>query len=381
MGSPERTDWNNKSNITSRVRHAKALILQFWESRVRLAIPAAEGRTQLVLRDTLPDLLDNLERNLISDSSSADFKGAGTIGFHHGIQRAGLKEYSLAQVLSEYRILRQIVFEVLEAEGLMDSVVRDTVLNVIDEGVHSAAAEFTNERHQALEQSNRDLEHFAVIAAHDLRAPLSMITGFVDVLTETLKDKISADELNYLQTIERSSLHMMRLIDRLLDYSRINSKRAAFEVVNTSKVMQNLKQMLHDIIKSAGAELICGELPLLYGEPSLLSELFQNLISNAIKFRDSSRHLKITISAHEEKHEWHFSVKDNGVGISKEELENVFTLFKKIHERKEQQGSGIGLATVRKIVGLHGGRIWIESEPGVGSIFHFTIAKELSSTT
>lgn len=360
---------------SAQLARVKEKIMHVWESRVRESIISAPSKSEPVLRSQLPELLENLVSCISPKSGDIEFDEAGKIGKEHGEQRAGLLDYTFSQVLLEYRILRQVIFEVLEEEKLQISDVRDIILDVLDSGIEKAIDQFSYIRSEELKRSNRDLEHFAAIAAHDLKSPLATITGFAELLDESLQGKIGIEEIEYLRAIRRSSARMTLLIDRLLEYSSVGREVKPFESVSINQVAVNVMENLRTVIVSSQAKVHFDKLPVAFGDRSLLSQLFQNFISNALKFRDPNRAPEIYIDAKEEGQSWLFSIQDNGIGFDPKDKENIFSLFKRLDSVKAQSGSGIGLATARKVVELHGGRVWAESRPGAGSIFFFTLPK------
>lgn len=364
---------------SAQLARVKEKIMRVWESRARESIISAPSKSEPVLRSQLPELLENLVSCISPKSGDIEFDEAGKIGKEHGEQRAGLLDYTFSQVLLEYRILRQVIFEVLEEEKLQISDVRDIILDVLDSGIEKAIDQFSYIRSEELKRSNRDLEHFAAIAAHDLKSPLATITGFAELLDENLQGKVGIEEIEYLQAIRRASARMTLLIDRLLEYSSVGRETKPFESVSTNQVAVNVMENLSTIIASSQAKVHFDNLPVVFGDLSLLSQLFQNFISNALKFRDPNRAPEIYINAKEEEQSWLFSIQDNGIGFDPRDKENIFSLFKRLDSAKAKTGSGIGLATARKVVELHGGRIWAESHPGAGSTFFFTLPKSEKS--
>lgn len=354
---------------------AREKIMSTWETRVRESITSAPSKSVLALRNQIPDLLENLVFNISPHANISSFAGAGKIGKSHGGQRAGLLDYTCSQVLLEYRMLRQVIFEVLEETKLLTFEIRDIILNVLDEGIEKAIEQFSLVRSEELNRSNRDLQHFAAIAAHDLKSPLATITGFTELLYDSLREKVEIEEASYLQAIKRSSARMTLLIDRLLDYSSVGLEIKPFENLSLNRAVKDVLENLKSAIEKNNAKIFFNDLPIVYGDASLLSQLVQNFISNAIKFRAPQRALEIHIDAKEDGLSWLVCIRDNGVGFDPKNKEDIFSLFKRLDGTKAQIGLGIGLATVRKVIELHGGKVWAESEPGIGSSFFFTLPK------
>lgn len=372
---PDMPKNNERTSASTQLDQLKDKIMRVWEARIREGVASAPSKSTMVLRSELPELLENLISSILPEAGHIEQVETGKIGREHGEQRAALVDYTPSEVLFEYRTLRQVIFEVLEEEKLQVSTVRDIILNVLDEGIENAIGRFSNVRSEDLKRSNRDLEHFAAIAAHDLKSPLATIAGFAELLNESLQGQIGIDEAEYLQAIRRSTARMTLLIDRLLEYSSVGREIKPFEPVSTSQIIKNVIENLKTVIENTNAKVRFNELPIVYGDVSLLSQLFQNFISNAIKFRDPNRAPEIYIEAQEDGPCWLFSIKDNGSGFDPKDKENIFSLFKRLDSAKLKSGSGIGLATARKVIEIHGGRVWAESKPGVGSKFFFTLPK------
>lgn len=353
-------------------------VFRLWEPRVLEKVSAASSQSKLALSHMVPELLQNLLSNISASNSHDSFDAAGKIGTEHGKQRANLIGYTFSQVLLEYQILRQAIFEVLKEDGLLTDDVRDMVLNTLDEGIKKTVEEFSSIRSEELNRSNRDLEHFAAIAAHDLKSPLATIIGFSELLEESLQERLEMKELEYLRSSQRSAARMTLLIDRLLEYSSIGKQTRNFEVVSTEQIVRDVTENLKTIFEKSNATLSFLDLPVVYGDISLLSQLFQNFISNSLKFRDPKRPLEILIEAKDQEKSWLFSVHDNGSGFDEKDKENIFSLFKQLDGATARIGQGIGLATARKVIEIHGGIIWAESQLGVGSVFYFTLPKVLS---
>ena len=223
-----------------------------------------------------------------------------------------------------------------------------------------------------LERANKDLEQFVSICSHDLQEPLSTIKFGSDVLGKIYAEKLDEKGCNYVSYIKSASTRLSDQIKALLEHSRIG-RNGKETLVNTKEVVEVVKYDLGKRIKDTGAKIHSGNLPKVRGYEVELRLLFQNLISNAIKYTPKERNPEIRISAYKENGFWVFSVVDNGEGIAKKDLENVFTIFSRVDGKEDDGGTGVGLAHVEKIVNLHEGTIWVDSQVGVGSSFYFKL--------
>jgi len=222
-----------------------------------------------------------------------------------------------------------------------------------------------------LERSNSELEQFAYVASHDLQEPLRTITSYLQLLAARYKDKLDKDADDFIDFAVDGSKRMKTLINSLLDYSRINKVRP-FEMIETSNILNEIKLNMSDQIKESNAIIKYDKLPKIYGDTVLIGQLFQNLVGNAIKFRGDERP-EITINGEVKNGEYLFSVKDNGIGLKSEYFDKIFIIFQRLNSREKYEGTGIGLSICKKIIERHGGKIWVESEPGKGSVFYFTL--------
>ncbi|MEJ7587598.1 MAG: ATP-binding protein, partial [Ferruginibacter sp.] len=213
---------------------------------------------------------------------------------------------------------------------------------------------------------------FVYIASHDLREPLRTTSGFVELLQKQYQGKLEGKGDLYLSFITQATDRMKLLIDDLLDYSRIDGKAKSQEF-DCNTLLREVLTDLGAALTEAGAMVSADPLPIVAGYRTGIKQLFQNLITNGIKFRKTDVPPKIHIHAEKINDEWHFSFTDNGIGIEEQHREKIFVIFQRLHTRKEYEGSGIGLAHCRKIVELHHGNIWVESIPGAGSTFYFTL--------
>ena len=225
-----------------------------------------------------------------------------------------------------------------------------------------------------LKRSNNELQRFAYVSSHDLQEPLRMITSFTQLLERRYKNKLDADADDYIGFIVDGAKRMKSLIDDLLTFSRLNTQPHE-EIISLETVLNTALLNLKTSIDENNVKITHDQLPQIIGDSSRMVQVFQNLILNAIKFNNNEKP-EIHISVKKEKNRYIFNVKDNGIGMDSKHLERIFTIFQRLHTRQEYEGTGIGLAIVQKIVQQHGGEIWVESKPGEGSTFHFTIVEK-----
>ena len=226
-----------------------------------------------------------------------------------------------------------------------------------------------------LERSNKELEQFAYVASHDLQEPLRTISNYVDLLEEDYSETKNEIIKQYFTFITSASSRMQILIKDLLDFSRVG-KNPVFVSVDCNKILKEVIAELESSIKESKAKITFSVLPVVTGIEIELKRVFQNLISNALKFRRKDVVPEIEITSVETESEYVFSIKDNGIGIEEKSKSKLFVIFQRLHPAEEYPGTGIGLATAKKIVDLHKGKIWIESKVNEGSVFYFTIPKE-----
>ena len=223
-----------------------------------------------------------------------------------------------------------------------------------------------------LATSNAELEQFAYIASHDLQEPLRMVASYTELLRKRYAGKLDERADKYIDYAVEGARRMQRLINDLLEYSRVGQKRIPYEPVDAARAIEVARLNLKLLIAEKHAQIRLGELPVVLSNLGQLTQLFQNLINNAIKFTEG-RDPIIEITARRDGDYWQFCVADNGIGIEEQYLERVFGLFQRLHERERYEGSGMGLAISKRIVDRHGGRMWIVSKPGTGSQFFFTL--------
>ena len=225
---------------------------------------------------------------------------------------------------------------------------------------------------QELARSNAELEQFAYVASHDLQAPLATIASYAQLLEKRYKDQLDSQAIKFIGNIVHGCTRMQTLIDDLLEYSRVGRSQKPFQLIDCNHAVQQAIANLQGAIRDSQAVVTYSELPAVTGDISQLVQLFQNLLGNAIKYRQEAPST-VHITACKQEEDWLFLVSDNGIGIAPQHQQRIFQIFQRLHTQREYSGTGIGLAICHKIVERHGGSIWVESESGQGSTFHFTL--------
>jgi PAS domain S-box-containing protein len=224
-----------------------------------------------------------------------------------------------------------------------------------------------------LQETTQELEQFAYVASHDLREPLRSLVNFPQLFIKHHGGQLEPQSAELINRIANAAGRMRRLIDNLAHYSRVLRRDRAFVPVDCAAVVQEARANLQAALEESAAELTVGELPTVLGTPQQLMLLYQNLISNAVKFRAADRPARVEVGARRQGDDWLLWVRDNGIGIEAKYLKRIFGLGERLHSTSKYAGTGFGLAICEKIVAGHGGRIWVESEPGQGSTFFFTL--------
>ena len=251
-------------------------------------------------------------------------------------------------------------------ETLIISNIRDvTARKIIDERLRAAAAD--------LARSNAELEQFAYVASHDLQEPLRMVASYTQLLARRYKGKLDQDADEFIAFAVDGARRMQELINDLLTYSRVGTRALQLETVDSNQLVDQVVGDLAAAVHESSANVTRDDLPSVQGDPTQLRQLFQNLIANGIKFHRPHQTPRVHIAAMRERGPWTFSVNDNGIGIEPQYQERIFALFQRLHTRADYPGTGIGLAICKKIVERHGGQISVESQPGHGTTFRFTL--------
>jgi signal transduction histidine kinase len=258
-------------------------------------------------------------------------------------------------------------------EARIMPLLQDQLMVIIRNITHRKNAEKElREKARELERSNGELEQFAYVASHDLQEPLRSVQSYLQLLKRRYGEKLDQDADEFIDFAVDGAKRMRQLIEDLLTYSRVSSRGRPPEPTNLDEVVDHVMRGLSAAVEECGATITRDPLPCINGDRAQLKQLYQNLISNALKFRkDNAPHVKL--SAEKEGAFWRLGVSDDGIGMNPKYAEKVFEIFKRLHSKDEYEGTGIGLAICKKIVERHGGRIWVESRLGEGSTFCFTL--------
>lgn len=249
-----------------------------------------------------------------------------------------------------------------------------TVATVVDVSEREAMLVRLQEQAEDLRRSNEALSQFAAVAAHDLQEPLRMVASFAELLDERCRPQLDDKGLRYLGFIGEGARRMQQLVRDLLAYARVDAEARELRSLDLGTAVQAALDNLAAVIAATDAVVTVGVMPMVLGDQTQLVQLFQNLIANALKFRRDVPP-RVTISVEDAGERWRVEVADNGIGMDMKFHERVFEMFQRLHARGQFEGSGLGLAIVRRVVLRHGGTVWFESSPGLGTRFFFTLQK------
>lgn len=280
-------------------------------------------------------------------------------------------EYRLQRFDGEYRF----IFEIGTPRTLPDGSFAGYMGSCVDVTETKATQNELASRARELMRSNEELEQFAYVASHDLQEPLRMIISYVQLIQKNIEQNNIARVGEFMNYVLQGTGRMQALINDLLQFSRVSRKGNPFKQVDLNEVLKIAVSHLTARISENKASVIIPALPTVMGDNFQLIRLFQNLIDNAIKFKSAETEPRIEICVEERVEDYLFSVQDNGIGIEDKFYNRIFVIFQRLHTRDDYEGTGIGLAVCKKIVERHGGEIWVESKPGKGSTFYFTIKK------
>lgn len=231
-----------------------------------------------------------------------------------------------------------------------------------------------------LERSNESLREFAYIASHDLQEPLRMVSSYVDLLDQEYGDQLDEEAQEYMEFAVNGARRMKRMINSLLEYSRVHTEAEEFEKVDASEVFADTRQDLELLIDDYGAEVSVGELPTVKADHNQLGQVFQNLVKNAIEHAGEDGFARVEVEATERENTYELSVSDNGPGIPEADQDDIFGIFQRGATASNNDSTGIGLAIAQRIIQRHGGEIWVESTEGEGATFNFTLPKATAPT-
>jgi light-regulated signal transduction histidine kinase (bacteriophytochrome) len=246
-------------------------------------------------------------------------------------------------------------------------------------GIVRAFSKFTRDNtpqkkaEDELKRSNADLEQFAYVASHDLQEPLRMVSNYTQLLEQRYRGRLDSDADEFIGFAVDGARRMQTLIDDLLEYSRVGRRGKEPRPFDSGQILQNALANLKSAVEESGARVEFDALPVMACDTSQMEKVFQNLIGNALKFRREGNPCVVRVSASEKVSESEFCIQDNGIGIESRHFERIFQVFQRLHTREKYPGTGIGLAICKKIIERHGGRIWLESSPGDGTKFFFTV--------
>lgn len=254
-------------------------------------------------------------------------------------------------------------------QDITDRIKNEVILKELNAQLNKRAAQLAN--------SNAELEQFAYIASHDLQEPLRMVTSFLKRIQKKYEYQLDDTGKSYINFAVDGAVRMRQIILDLLEYSRVGTQQYQLEKINTNRLVDEVISIYINIKQPQKIEITHNNLPEIVAAKTPVHQLFQNLISNAVKYQNPETISKIYITGKENADHWYFSIEDNGIGISVENFNKIFILFRRLHNKEQYSGTGIGLAICKKIINNHKGKLWVSSVPGKGSTFYFTISKTI----
>jgi signal transduction histidine kinase len=341
---------------------SEAALRIFIEANRKLRFGSGEGFPGRVWQQGLPLWVPDVAQDTCflraTQASQAGVRTAMGLPLRAGREVVGVVEFFTAQRQAPDEMLLEMLAGIGSQTGLFIERTR------AEEQLRRASAN--------LERSNADLQQFAYVASHDLVEPLRMVTSYLQLLSEHLKDKLDDQARLFIGFAIDGAQRMRTLISELLDYSRVELRGASLGPTQAEAVFRAALSNLKVAIEESDARVSHDPLPQVRGDTAQLTRLFQNLIGNALKFHGAAPP-RVHVGAYPRDGHWIFFVRDNGIGINPKESERIFVIFQRLHTRKEYPGSGMGLAICKRIVERHGGKIWVESTPGKGATFFFAL--------
>jgi PAS domain S-box-containing protein len=367
----------NSANFSCIATDAKGVIQIFNVGAERmLGYTAAE----VVNKITPADISDPQEMVARAKSLSVEVGTPITPGFEALVFKAsrGIEDiYELTKIRKDGSRFPAVV-SVTALHDAQDAIIGYLLIGTDNTARKQAQAEIARYSEE-LKRSNEELQRFAYVASHDLQEPLRTIASFLQLIEKRNRDLLDAESKEFMSFAVSGANRLQIMINNLLEYSRLESRGNPFVRVECGDILRKVIDDFSPEIERSNAIITFDDLPALMADPDQLGRLFQNLVGNALKFRGEEP-LRIHVASRREERNWVFSVRDNGIGIDPKYKDRIFVIFQRLHSMETYAGTGIGLSICKKIVERHGGRIWVESEPGKGSTFCFTIpAKEADS--
>ena len=369
---------NHEQTASARLKQGREKVLGLWEQQSRSQIAATQDKDSHTIRNELTHFISALVENLRVGRTHVDERESLSAQ-HHGQQRAGLTGYTLMQTVKEYGILRSVLVAFLLEAGPLSENERRVLHETVDHAIQLASNEYAQAEQSKIklalakaEASNRDLEQVAAVAAHDLRSPLNSIAGFTELLQLEFGDHASSEARASMTYIDKAVKRMTGLIEGILSYAKLVNASEQMTPIMANEPVNAAVQNLKSSLTNSSGRVSHEQLPQVIGNLPLLTQLFQNLFANAIRYHGNEPPA-IDVACLVEGNFVRFSVSDNGVGFDMKYKDLIFEVHKQLDTNHRLEGAGLGLATCRRVVELHGGKIWAESIPGKGSTFYFTL--------
>jgi PAS domain S-box-containing protein len=379
----ERLEWACAARWTLDEAHNRLHCLETWS----IDDPAIRNFLEVSARETFVPGSGGMIRRVLSTGDSvwvsdvtqkpdfmrapiaaaAGLKGAFALPVALGDRVLGAIEFFSREARNPDKWLLDITVSVGRQIGqLMARRQAEATLRLAHDELEAQARDLT--------RSNEELQQFAYVASHDLQEPLRMISSYTQLLGRRYGDRLDGDAKEFMEFIVDGAARMKQLIEDLLAYSRVGTRGREFQDVDSGATLAKALANLRAAQEASGAKITHDPMPRVIADPAQLTQMFQNLIGNAMKFRGAEAPA-VRVSAETRDQVWVFTVKDNGIGLDPQYADRIFMMFQRLHNKSEYPGTGIGLAICKKIVERHGGRIWVDSQPGHGSTFGFTLAR------